>query len=164
MRNVLIKFALVIVLLTTVLIACEKIAVDEGGGDALGIKDARTWFETKQPEFLVLKSGSISEMKKVYEKKLAPSESSRHYVRILEEYRDLFPLPYSHFSIKINDEIVDVTLDASYRIWIGAFWKKLPTFKMGDTIIFTKEDDGYYTVTMKKTGSNWWKTQKNSLG
>jgi len=89
-------------------------------------------------------------MIEVFRKKLAYSESSRHYIRILKDYKDEFPEPYKPFIVVIKGERIEVVLDSSYRVWAALFWDKLPRFRGGDTIIFSKNEDGSYTVNVEE--------------
>jgi len=89
-------------------------------------------------------------MSEVFRKKLAYSESSRHYIRILKDYRDKFPLPHKPFFVVVNGPRFEVVLDSSYRVWAAMFWNKLPRFRGGDIIIFSKNEDGSYNVTVEK--------------
>lgn len=89
-------------------------------------------------------------MNEVFRKKLAYSESSRHYIRILKDYRDRFPQPYEAFFVIINGQRFEVVLDSSYRVWASMFWDKLPQFRGGDMIVFSKNADGSYNVTVEK--------------
>jgi len=89
-------------------------------------------------------------MSEVFRKKLAYSESSRHYIRILTDYRDSFPPPYEPFFVVVNGQRIEVVLDSSYRVWAAMFWDKLPRFRGGDTIVFSKNEDGSYNVTVEE--------------
>jgi len=89
-------------------------------------------------------------MSVVYKKKLTYIESKRHFIRIGKDHIDKFPIQNVSFYVVVNGKRFEVALGARHRILAAIFWEKLPSFKQGDTIIFSKNKDGFYTVSVEE--------------
>jgi len=89
-------------------------------------------------------------MEKIYKRKLTYCEAKRHYVYIEKKKRDLFPSTDHDFDVVVNNMKLPVKVDKQNRIWAALFWDKLPHFRKGDTIIFSKNADGSFNVRIEK--------------
>jgi len=88
-------------------------------------------------------------MNEVYKRKLRYSESRRHFIHIGKEYRDMFPPTDETFIVVIEDKRIEVAVGSLDRIWAALFWDRLPRFREGDTIVFSKNADGSFDVYME---------------
>ena len=88
-------------------------------------------------------------MKEIYRRKLCYSESRCHYIKVSKKYRDMFPPTGEPFTLFIDDQKIDVEIGSLNRIWASLFWGKLPHFRGGDTIVFSKNPDGSFNVSIK---------------
>jgi hypothetical protein len=85
----------------------------------------------------------------VYQRKLSPTEAKRHFVYITFDGRGYFPPAGQEFKVVIGKHIVEVKVDSKSRVWGAMFWDRLPHWNRGDTITFTKNKDGSYTVMVE---------------
>lgn len=81
--------------------------------------------------------------------KLSPTEAKRHFIRVRKKYRDMFPPAGETFVVVIDNEKFEVTVGSLNRIWAAIFWDKLPHFREGDTIVFSKNPDGSFNVSIE---------------
>ena len=89
-------------------------------------------------------------MKFVYRKKLTPVEAERHYIYVDKGHRDIFPTPREEFKIVIthNRRVLKAKIDANGRIFSPLY--EYITFKEGDTIIFAKNPNGSFNVSIRE--------------
>jgi hypothetical protein len=84
-----------------------------------------------------------------YKRNLSKTEAKRHFVYVDSENRDFFPNPCQNFIVKVSGDKREVSIDKKGRILASIFWELLPSFREGDLIIFSKESDRVFTVTME---------------
>jgi len=89
-------------------------------------------------------------MQKEYKRKLSRTEAKRHYVYIEKKFADLFPPSGEVFKILVGKERLEVLIDRQQRIWAAMFRDSLPHFNEGDTVIFSKKQDGSYAVSIER--------------
>jgi len=65
-------------------------------------------------------------------------------------HRDMFPPAGETFTVVIDNLKFEVTIDSFNRIWLEELWKRLPRFKEGHTIVFSKNPDGSLNVTIEE--------------
>lgn len=89
MKQNILKFGLIFVALATVFIACEQ-KLFEGNSEpenTMTVDEARAWYESNQPEFLVLKSGDKEKKTKVVKPKWdGASKSQNSKVEVVETH------------------------------------------------------------------------------
>ena len=81
---------------------------------------------------------------KKYSKKLTRSEVERHFIYIIQKYRDLFPKTGELFKIRIKKLELQKTIDNKNRIWLGE--EAFRGLKVGDIVEITKNSDGSFTI------------------
>jgi len=89
-------------------------------------------------------------MNEIYRRKLRYSEAKRHYIRIEKKYRDMFPPAGETFIVVIDNQKFEVAVGSLNRIWAAIFWEKLPRFREGNMIVFSKNPDGSFNVTIEE--------------
>lgn len=88
-------------------------------------------------------------MNEIYKRKLRYSEARRHYIRVDRRHMDMFPPVGETFTLVIDDQKFEVKIGSLNRIWAALFWDKLPHFREGDMIVFSKSPDGSFNVYME---------------
>jgi len=89
-------------------------------------------------------------MQEIYKRKLSYSETNRHFIHIDKRHRDMFPPAGETFMVVIDNEKFEATIDSFNRIWLDELWKRLPHFREGDTIVFSKNPSGSFNVTIEE--------------
>lgn len=133
----------------------EEFKVKIGDYFKINATEFKDYIDFREGNVLVFKkapdgSFTLNTTEISYRRKLRPTEAKRHYITISKEYRDVFPPSGEIFKIIVNNENIDVTIDKSNRIWAALFWDRLPHFEEGDTIVFSKNPDDSFNVSMEK--------------
>lgn len=88
-------------------------------------------------------------MRFVYKRKLTLTEAKRHYIFVDKGHRDIFPSPKDNFKIIIDhDKLLDARIDAEGRIYSRLC--DYITLKEGNTIVFAKNYNGSFSVSIKE--------------
>jgi len=89
-------------------------------------------------------------MQEIYKRKLSYWEANSHLIPIDKGHRDMFPPAGETFTVVIDEEKFEATINSFNRIWLEELWKRLPHFREGDTIVFSKNPDGSFNVTIEE--------------
>lgn len=91
---------------------------------------------------------------KVFSKRLTPSEVARHCIRINKESRALFLEAQKSFTVIVGNKRIEMIIDNYDRIrFLYCDWSvftDLLNFVEGDTVVFYKNSDGTFNLSVKK--------------
>jgi hypothetical protein len=97
-------------------------------------------------------------MNKIFCKKLTRSELDRHYIRVNKRDRPLFPPAGVPFTAIVGKTRIEMIIDKYDRIYIQyRFWDSLREpldIEEGDTMVFSKNPDGTFTISVQKPPKN----------
>ncbi|MEM2144251.1 MAG: hypothetical protein QW279_02740, partial [Candidatus Jordarchaeaceae archaeon] len=100
--------------------------------------------------YIFVKAIRLTGIRLIYKRKLTPSEVKRHFIYVEKEYRCMFPPPGKEFEIIIKKEKINVKTDSRWRIWAALFWDDLPSFHVGDVIVFSKNPNDVFKIEVEK--------------
>ena len=83
-----------------------------------------------------------------YERTLSPSEAKYKYFSLTNKVRDIFPDKDVLFKAKFKGKTYDLKVNNKDCIMISALYHKY-RFGEGDTVKFTKKNDGSFEVTVQ---------------